>query len=362
MHGVFKRKSGWFAVLWDKTAKKQKQVKLPADVRTEKQAVKEKNRLQINLDRENLGLQTSSPTSLDSWVMGAQTVLDEVESHDTDSWYKNCVRYIKHFAKLTGNIPAAQVTEEMCSRFVVRRIEESASKSEIKKEMTFLARIFRRAGNDCWRNVRKPSEPLGVPDFYTPEEFARLVKVAPSDRNFRYHVLTLAGTRPSEAMKIRWGIEVDMDNRIVKIHNSAKGQGPRYPIRLVPMSKPLYQAFLNRKKEINPKHGDPIFHTRNNWNRDLNIDIAATEDKEKNIPPIKSGCPKKFRHTFCSWLVQSGMPLQEVRDLAGHQSITTTERYAHLMPKINRSAADALSQKYIQSIDEKQVIEEKKAC
>jgi integrase len=40
-----------------------------------------------------------------------------------------------------------------------------------------------------------------------------------------------------------------------------------------------------------------------------------------------------FRHTFASWLAQSGtVTLLELRDLLRHSSITMTERYAHLIP------------------------------
>jgi site-specific recombinase XerD len=37
-----------------------------------------------------------------------------------------------------------------------------------------------------------------------------------------------------------------------------------------------------------------------------------------------------LRHTYASWLVQSGAPLTAVRDLLGHSSLTVTSRYAHL--------------------------------
>ncbi len=34
-----------------------------------------------------------------------------------------------------------------------------------------------------------------------------------------------------------------------------------------------------------------------------------------------------LRHEYASWLVEQGVPLSQVRDLLGHASITTTERY-----------------------------------
>ena len=39
-----------------------------------------------------------------------------------------------------------------------------------------------------------------------------------------------------------------------------------------------------------------------------------------------------LRHTFASWLVQDGMPLDRVSKLLGHKSLTMTMRYAHLAP------------------------------
>jgi integrase len=42
--------------------------------------------------------------------------------------------------------------------------------------------------------------------------------------------------------------------------------------------------------------------------------------------------PRIMRHTAASWLVMDGVPLMDVRDLLGHESYRTTERYAHLAP------------------------------
>jgi site-specific recombinase XerD len=46
-----------------------------------------------------------------------------------------------------------------------------------------------------------------------------------------------------------------------------------------------------------------------------------------------------IRHTFASKLVQAGVSLQELQDLLGHASVTTSAIYAHLVP--NQAAARA---------------------
>ena len=39
-----------------------------------------------------------------------------------------------------------------------------------------------------------------------------------------------------------------------------------------------------------------------------------------------------LRHTCAAWLVTSGVPFSEVKELLGHSTVTMTERYAHLAP------------------------------
>lgn len=51
-----------------------------------------------------------------------------------------------------------------------------------------------------------------------------------------------------------------------------------------------------------------------------------------DLADIGHARPHDLRHTYASRLVQNGVSLDRVRDLLGHSSITTSERYSHLIP------------------------------
>ncbi len=51
-----------------------------------------------------------------------------------------------------------------------------------------------------------------------------------------------------------------------------------------------------------------------------------------------------LRHTHVAWLIAAGVPLPVIQVRLGHESIqTTVDRYGHLLPDLQRAAADAAS-------------------
>ena len=45
-----------------------------------------------------------------------------------------------------------------------------------------------------------------------------------------------------------------------------------------------------------------------------------------------------LRHTFCSHLSMRGAPVAAIQELAGHEDLSTTQRYMHFSPKAVESA------------------------
>jgi len=54
--------------------------------------------------------------------------------------------------------------------------------------------------------------------------------------------------------------------------------------------------------------------------------------------------PHMLRHTFCSHLAVRGAPAWPIQELAGHQNLTTSQRYMHLSPAARDSAIRLLDQ------------------
>jgi site-specific recombinase XerD len=51
-----------------------------------------------------------------------------------------------------------------------------------------------------------------------------------------------------------------------------------------------------------------------------------------------------LRHTFCSHLAMRGAPARAIQELAGHQDLSTTQRYMHLSPAAVEGAIRLLDQ------------------
>src|SRR5438046_10505745 len=58
---------------------------------------------------------------------------------------------------------------------------------------------------------------------------------------------------------------------------------------------------------------------------------AATRGSSARRANVKPGV-HMLRHTFCSHLAMRGAPARAIQELAGHQDLTTTQRYMHLSP------------------------------
>lgn len=115
--------------------------------------------------------------------------------------------------------------------------------------------------------------------------------------------------------------------------------------RRVPLNAMAYQAVVTERERLIDRgtfRPDlPVFQDRRGpLSRDHVSKTFKRYVREATFMPDRYHfhC---LRHSFCSLLAQQGVPAVTIRDLAGHASISTSERYIHAFYRANADRATA---------------------
>lgn len=198
------------------------------------------------------------------------------------------------------------------------------------------------------RAVQAPTVPIRLPEWLTRAEVEALAdalrKAGRESDAVLAEFMAWTGLRWGEAVALR-GDDIDWLRRRVKVNHTLTQHGKDKPhpknspsIREVPVPPRVLKMMSALLAGREP--GARIFVTQNgrdltgaNW-RD---DVAVICKKAG----VKYASPHKLRHTAASWLAQDGVPLYDIKDLLGHGSIKTTERYSHLQPGKSKAVTEA---------------------
>jgi integrase len=180
--------------------------------------------------------------------------------------------------------------------------------------------------------------------FYDFAEYERLVEAA-GTLDWRIQAMALlggdAGLRSGEIIALEWS---DIDFRRGQLHiRQAEWRGhvtvPKGGRdRRVPMTKRLAALLATNRhlrgaRVLYRDDGDPV--------------ARATVSRWMKKAQTRAGLPVTgalhiLRHTFCSRLAMRGAPAKAIQELAGHESLTTTQRYMHLTPAAKDAAISLL--------------------
>jgi integrase len=144
-------------------------------------------------------------------------------------------------------------------------------------------------------------------------------------------MLILTGARKREAMNAKWS-DFDFEHRRWRIPVTKLGK---------PRHVPLSDGAITLLNSV-PRHGcDWVFPNPKTLMPYDNIFTAW--DTARTKAGLSEVRIHDLRHSFASFLVNSGRSLYEVQHLLGHTQIKTTQRYSHLSQDTLLDAANAAS-------------------
>lgn len=268
----------------------------------------------------------------------ADTYLEEIDVRPvTKAGYRGVLNL------LSESVPAGTRIDSLTPEdfeSVIRRPESSAGRATYYRTLRAFSRWTVRRGfckTAPVDELEAPKKSRGrtAPKFLSRDEFAEL-ETAVDDSLFRELIRFAVGSglRSKELRFLRFG---DVDDELGLIYvQTRRGFETKSGDRTVPLSPLARDAYENRlhayprsrvpSEELvfpSPKGGE----LSRSWTsrRAKHYLRTAGLDEDYHF--------HTFRHTFASWLRIDGVSLDRIKEWLGHDSITTTEVYAHLAPR-----------------------------
>lgn len=244
-----------------------------------------------------------------------------------------------------------------------RRENDYVKDSTIRRELAPLCAAANEAIN-AGADIRNPRDLIKLnvkkpPYYYLNQDQAKALLDAawrsPSaDENDHalYDFIRISlytGMRTSEVLQLE-AERVVMVHRYIYLYDS-KGSKPHQ----VPIKDDIV-ASLERRLAFAHRHQSPFLFV----NPKMSARSGNTQPFKSFIKPFKSACKRAgipvsnlatghrgmrvydLRHTFATWLVQSGVSLDRVADMLNHADIKMTQQYAHHSPSGRVSTLDKL--------------------
>lgn len=280
-----------------------------------------------------------------------------------------------------GQLQLQSITSDDVQDMITKLTAEGKSYSSIKKAYEAVNAAFKwgqlcdppKVKKNPAANIKLPNRKLftqkQIP-FYTAEEAAKLTATALHICNNgarRYPLgafvplIINTGLRASEVLALKWKTDIDLENRILTVHNNVvfvkdREKDKGYKLleqdtvktdagqdRAIPLNDAAYNALLNLQKLTGEKTW--VLTTRNNTQvKPRQLDqmfrriAVASELPEEKIYGVHA-----LRHTFATLLLTNGVEIKTVSELLGHSDVTITyNTYIHIIKEQKAKALDAI--------------------
>lgn len=258
----------------------------------------------------------------------------------------------RHISPAWADVPLADITRHSVQAWATELVG-TLSPASAKRVLGVLVSSLSAAidadlleANPATR-IKLPPAPRGREVYLSRDQFTAFSDAIPHAFDTAV-VQMLAGTgmRWGELAGLHWH-NLDMDARMITVADvSSAGEIKPYPkgrrLRRVPvfdlsfenLERPAvikrcatpHRDGLCRSGLVFPNASNAALDGRNFYRR-----VMEPAMRKAELDHLGATL-HDLRHTYASWLVQAGIPLERIADLLGHASVTTTQIYAHLAP------------------------------
>lgn len=240
--------------------------------------------------------------------------------------------YCKNYSKLELN----GISEKFVKSFLMTLTESGLEKKSISRKLSSLRGIFKYAFNHDYINtnptalISNPKTKRKLPEITTTEAIMEVYKktdeLADGKEliNAIFEILYGCALRVSELCSLKV-IDLDLNQKIVRV----KGKGSK--TRIVPVgdkSIKIINDYLKTRTTLAPdapllvnKTGEAIYPRY--VHRVVHKYLSMVTDIKKKSPHV-------LRHSAATHMLDNGADLRAVKEILGHENLSTTQIYTHV--------------------------------
>lgn len=247
-----------------------------------------------------------------------------------------------------------QVTTAHVRRWVAHMMQIGFAPATVNRSLSALRSFYRyllREGivaADPAHTVRNPRAPKRIPTFVREREMDRLFDYYPFSDDYIGHrdrtillLLYHTGIRASELLGLNL-TDLDLNDNRLRVTGKGNKQ------RLVPFGAELHEALIDylphRRAHLDALHRSEqaLFLGIRGARLSYSILRDAVRTALSAVTTQQKKSPHVLRHSFATAMLSHGAQLEAIRQLLGHESVTTTSIYTHTtVAEIRRQYAAA---------------------
>ena len=278
------------------------------------------------------------------WIDTFLTYLESEcnRSKQTLTTYKVCLEQFEQF--LTSKDEAftwATTDKDLVREWMVELMEEGNTPRTVCKKLsalkTFYKYLLQRGlvEADPVHTLQGPKKEKTLPTFVRESEMDKLLDgdyFADNLEGQRDRLILLTfystGIRLSELVGLNWK-DVDLDEGQLKV------TGKRNKQRIVPFGREMSEVLRDYRKALAEEGREvtgtnPVFQNLKDGRRISTGKVyEVVNEKLGYVTTVKKRSPHVLRHSFATAMLNNQADLQTVKELLGHESLSTTEIYTH---------------------------------
>ena len=243
-----------------------------------------------------------------------------------------------YFKKADAEIDFTTVDADVIRNWVMHLMDEGRAATSVNRKLSTLRSFYRFLLKKKVMTVNPMTKVVGpkkkkpLPSFVREKDMDRWLDDLTFGEGYEgcrdrmiLEMFYATGMRLSELIGLD-DVDVDFSAKLIKV------TGKRNKQRLIPFANELehdLRVYIKVRDEALP-NGSDAFFVRKDGRRMYPMQVYRLVKRNlSKVVSLKKRSPHVLRHTFATAMLNDCAELRAVKELLGHESLTTTEVYTH---------------------------------